>query len=130
MTMDYSARHVYSNSVLERESDLYGYWADSALHYNLTDYQGNVRLVVDGDKRVVESNHYYPYGGLMGMPAVEQVQPFKYSGKELDREAGLDLLDFAARYHDPLLSRFTTQDFLAENLPILMDAQKPFRKHP
>ncbi len=50
------------------------------------------------------------YGGLMGMPAVEQVQPFKYSSKELDREAGLDLLDFAARLYDPLLGRFFSPD--------------------
>jgi RHS repeat-associated protein len=38
------------------------------------------------------------------------VQPCKYTGKELDREAGLDLYDFAARQLDPALGRTTTQD--------------------
>lgn len=42
------------------------------------------------------------------------VQPCKYTGKELDREAGLDLYDFAARQLDPALGRTTTQDPLAE----------------
>lgn len=42
------------------------------------------------------------------------VQPHKYTGKELDREAGLDLYDFAARQLDPALGRTTTQDPLAE----------------
>ena len=42
------------------------------------------------------------------------VQPHKYTGKELDREAGLDLYDFAARQLDPALGRTTTQDPMAE----------------
>lgn len=42
------------------------------------------------------------------------VQPCKYTGKKLDREAGLDLYDFAARQLDPALGRTTTQDPMAE----------------
>ena len=42
------------------------------------------------------------------------MQPCKYTGKELDREAGLDLYDFAARQLDPALGRTTTQNPMAE----------------
>ncbi len=43
-----------------------------------------------------------------------QLQPYKYSAKELDRENGLDLYDSQARWFDPMLPGTTTQDPLAE----------------
>ncbi len=42
------------------------------------------------------------------------VQSHKYGAKELDRENGLDLYDSHARWYDPLLTRTSTQDPLAE----------------
>lgn len=45
------------------------------------DYQGNIRLIVDENNKVVESNEYYPYG--MPRHAVgESSQPYKFGGKE------------------------------------------------
>ncbi len=41
-------------------------------------------------------------------------QPYKYNGKELDSDKGLNLYDYSARYVDPALGRFTTMDPLAE----------------
>ena len=73
------------------------------------DYQGNVQ-----NNQPVELNSYYPYGGLMANSATEGTQPYKYSGKELDRENGLDLYDSQARWYDPMLARTTTVDPLAE----------------
>ena len=79
------------------------------------DYRGDVRAVVADDGTLEEVNHYYPYGMLHGSSAIAAgVQPCKYTGKELDREAGLDLYDFAARQLDPALGRTTTQDPMAE----------------
>ena len=57
----------------------------------VTDYQGNVRLVVDGNGAMAQRNDYYAYGGPWGDNASTQgFQPFKYNGKELDRMHGLD----------------------------------------
>jgi RHS repeat-associated protein len=42
------------------------------------------------------------------------VQPYKYTGKELDMQHGLNLYDFSARTYDPAIGRFTTMDPLAE----------------
>ncbi|MBP2661797.1 MAG: repeat-containing protein [Firmicutes bacterium] len=41
-------------------------------------------------------------------------QPYKYNGKELDTERGLNLYDYGARMYDPELGRFMNLDPLAE----------------
>ena len=81
-------------------------------HHLTIQSQGNVRCVVRHDGTLVESNEYYPYGGLFS--ATASAQPCKYGSKELDRTNGLDLYDSEARWYDPLLGRTTTMDPLAE----------------
>ena len=115
LTMDYCGDHVYRNGVLERTMNDYGYQADSTYYYYIKDYQGNVRAVIDQNGMLKEISNYYPYGGLMGA-ASAGAQPNKYGGKELDRENGIDWYDFEARYQDPMLPMFTTQDPLAEKM--------------
>ena len=46
-----------------------------------------------------------------------QLQPYKYSSKELDRENGLDWYDFSARMYDPMLPQFNGADALSEKKP-------------
>ena len=36
------------------------------MHYYLKDHEGNVRVVTDGDGKVEQVNHYYPFGGPAG----------------------------------------------------------------
>ena len=94
---------------------------------------GNVRSVVREDGAVVESNEYYPYGGLFS--ATPSVQPYKYGaqplarrsgrcnvgrmpvattkttfGNELDRTHGLDWYDSKARFYDSVLLRTNSMD--------------------
>lgn len=130
MTLQYSAGHVYRNGKLERVDNPYGYWADGSFHYHITDYQGNIRAVIDEDGTLEEVNNYYPYGGLMGAGAMG-VQPYKYGAKELDRENGLDLYDSKARFYDSMIGRTTSQDPLAEKYsgvsPYLWCAGNPIR---
>ena len=59
-------------------------------------------------------NHYYPFGGLMGESTNDEVQRYKYNGKELDRMHGLNLYDYGARQYDGAGVRFTTMDPLSE----------------
>ena len=130
MTLQYSAGHVYRNGRLERVDNPYGYWADGSFHYHITDYQGNIRAVIDEDGTLEEVNNYYPYGGLMGA-GVMGVQPYKYGAKELDRENGLDLYDSKARFYDSMIGRTISQDPLAEKYsgvsPYLWCAGNPIR---
>ena len=51
----------------------------SNLHYYIKDYLGNVRCVVRHDGTLIESNEYYPYGGLSS--ATASAQPYKYGAK-------------------------------------------------
>ena len=85
-------------------------------YYYVKDYQGNIRMVLDEENNIMESNGYYPYG----MPYADNyysVQPYKYGSKELDRTNGLDLYDFSARWYDMTLPRFLSLDPLCEDYP-------------
>ena len=82
---------------------------------NVTDHQGNVRVVAGPDGGTEEVSHYYPYGALMGESRSAANQPYKYNGKELDRIFGLDWYDYGARMYDPVLGRWTTLDPMAVN---------------
>ena len=42
------------------------------------------------------------------------VQSYKYNGKELDEQNGLDWYDYGARMYDAALGRFLAVDLLAE----------------
>ena len=85
---------------------------DREYHYYLKDHQGNNRVLVNKNGGVEEINHYYPFGGVFA--SEENVQPYKYNGKELDTKKGLNWYDYGARRYDAVLGRFTTTDRFAE----------------
>ena len=114
-TTDYCGNVVYENGVQKLLLTEEGYvtLADKQYHYFLKDHQGNNRMVVNASGTVEETNHYYPFGGLFASSG--NFQPYKYNGKELDTENGLNWYDYGARHYDPALGRFTTLDPMAEN---------------
>ena len=59
-------------------------------------------------------NHYYPYGGLMGESTGGDIQKYKYNGKRLERNHGLDWYDYGARHYDAAIGSWPTMDPLAE----------------
>ena len=83
-------------------------------HFFLRDHLGNVRVVADANGKLEERNDYYPFGGLMGKGLNGDFQSYKYNGKELERQIGLDIYDYGARRYDAAICRFTTMDPLAE----------------
>ena len=85
---------------------------DREYHYYLKDHQGNNRVLVNKNGGVEEINHYYPFGGVFA--SEENVQPYKYNGKELDTKKGLNWYDYGVRRYDAVLGRFTTTDRFAE----------------
>lgn len=50
----------------------------------------------------------------MSASSLQSVQPYKYNGKELDRENGLDWYDYGARMHDAALGRWHVVDPASE----------------
>ena len=108
--------------------------------FNYLDHLGNVRMTYSQDPvsltlRIMEENHYYPFGlkhsgynsdMLMYVKdaigtRIKPVPPlfvtsyqYKYNGKELQDELGLNLYDLGARNYDPALGRWMNIDPMAE----------------
>ena len=114
VTTVYCGNVIYENNVprLLLHEEGYVTLDDNSYHYYVKDHQGNNCLVVDSSGAVEEANHYYPFGGVFA--STGNVQPYKYNGKELDTEKGLNWYDYGARQYDAALGRFTTVDPLAE----------------
>jgi len=121
----------------------------SSFHYiyTYTDHLGNIRLKYTkhprtGDTQILEENNYYPFGlehtgyddnhEIVGtdeeqghvtiIPVSENLGDsftYKFGGKELQDELGLDWHDFGARNYQADLGRFFNIDRYAENfMPI------------
>ena len=113
-TTDYAGNLIYENGNPIRLVTEYGYVSlpDGMYHYYLKDHQGNNRVVADRNGKVEEVNHYYPFGGMFATTG--NVQPYKYNGKELDTQKGLNWYDYGARHYDPALERWHVQDPMQE----------------
>ena len=115
-TTDYCGNVVYENGSQKLLLTEEGYitLADTKYHYYLKDHQGNNRVVISQSGTVEETNHYYPFGGVFA--AANNVQPYKYNGKEFDSKNGLNWYDYGARHYDAALGRFVSVDPMAEKL--------------
>ena len=117
-TIDYVGDKIYEDGVLSRiliEGGYVDYSGETPIYHTyLTDHQGNVRVVVDENAAVKQVNHYYPYVALFAESTNGNVQPYKYTGKELDRMHGLDWYDHGARHNDAAIGRWHVMDPLCE----------------
>ena len=63
-------------------------------------------------------DYYYPFGGsiaaLSSTAPLSKPNRYKFNGNEEQTEFDLGLMDFNARFYDPMLGRFTSIDPLAE----------------
>lgn len=113
-TTDYCGSVIYENGNPKTILTEAGFVSlnDNKYHYYLQDHQGNNRVVADQNVNVEEVNHYYPFGGIFANTSSNQ--PYKYNGKEWDKEYGLNWYDYGARMYDPSLGRWHTIDPVAE----------------
>ena len=111
----YCGNAVYENGSLKILLNESGYYSfqDNRFHFYIKDHQGNIRIVADEAGKVDEVNDYYPLGGLMSN-VCNNVQPYKYNGKELDRKGGLNWYDYGARHYDAMIGRWHVVDSMAE----------------
>jgi RHS repeat-associated protein len=87
--------------------------------YNLKDHLGNTRVRFQADGSNVsfqEESHYYPFGLLMegNSAAPASSNAYKYNGKELNTDLGLNLSDYGARWYDAALGRWWSVDPMGE----------------
>ena len=111
---DYVGNMIYENGSLKRILIDGGYIENGIYHFYLQDHLGNNRVVAKSDGTVIQTNHYYPYGMSFAEGTFADKQPYKYNGKELDMENGLDIYDYDARQMEATLGRFTSVDPMAE----------------
>jgi len=115
---EYAGNKVYKNGTLSMILTQEGYLTlagtTPTYYYYLKDHQGNNRVVINQAGTVEQVNHYYLFGGLFGEGLQASNQPYRYNGKELDRELGLDMYDYGARHYDATLGRWLTVDPMAE----------------
>jgi RHS repeat-associated protein len=130
-TTDYLGGYQYQNTVLQFFPTAEGYVKNTPVSgtntysyvFNYTDQLGNVRLsytkdTTTGSLKILEENNYYPFGLKHNNYNVDNFQPgykYKFNGKELQDELGLNEYDYGARNYDPALGRWMNIDPLAEH---------------
>lgn len=73
----------------------------------------------DLDSEIIEENNYYPFGlkheGYNDLvTSTNTALNYKYNGKELEQDLGLNTYNYGARFYDPAIGRWFTPDAMAE----------------
>ena len=76
-------------------------------YYYHRDHQGSILSLTDSNGATVESNRYDAYGVTTKTSTVNTGNIYGYTGREYDDE---DLYYYRARYYDPTLQRFISED--------------------
>jgi RHS repeat-associated protein len=99
--------------------------------YDLKDHLGNTRVTFTPDPadvtqqtaKLLQQTDYYPFG--YAIQSLQQIispkNEYLYNNKELQEETGL--YDYGTRYYDPVITRFTTIDPVAEHFPWMTNYQ-------
>ncbi|KUJ59192.1 hypothetical protein AR687_24350 [Flavobacteriaceae bacterium CRH] len=121
LTTDYLSGYQYDNNSLKFFPTAEGYVEPSGSSYKYVyqykDHLGNVRLSYDKTLVIKEESNFYPFGLKQeGYNTVKTGvdNKYKYNGKELQDELGLNLYDFGARNYDPALGRWMNIDVMSE----------------
>jgi RHS repeat-associated protein len=90
------------------------------INYYDRDHLGNIRQVTRADRTktgtVIQSMDYYPFGAKFCHSGTDNnVQPYRYNGKEYDRMHGLNTYDYGARQYNPITARWDRVDPLCED---------------
>ncbi len=113
----YLNKYIYAGSQrIATRDDREG---EDRLYFYLNDH---LRLVIDSVGNRRDTHQYYCFGGNAG-ETVGTGQAYKYTGKPLDVEHGLDLYYYGARYYDAELGRFTQIDRFRKKYPALAPYQ-------
>jgi len=130
LVTDYAGGFQYENNTLKFFTQPEGFVEYNSGNFNYIyqykDHLGNVRLSyrdANGDgtiamTEILEKNDYYPLGLKHKNNSVANsttsALKYKYNGKELQDELGLNMYDYGARNYDPALGRWMNIDPLAE----------------
>ncbi|MFS4469603.1 DUF6443 domain-containing protein [Maribacter sp. 2210JD10-5] len=132
---DYAGNFIYENGSLKQFDQPEGYVEPNGQGgydyvYQYKDQVNNVRLSysdLDGNgsinpsTEILHERNYYPFGlehkgynNVVSANSNSVASKFRYNGKEIQEELGLDMYDYGARFYDPALGRWFTPDAMAE----------------
>ena len=111
---EYIGDFVFENNAFKQYHFEGGYITASSTKYYIKDHLGNNRILASYNGTVEQTTHYYPFGATHHLSTNQDVQKYKYNGKELDTMHGLNWYDYGARQYDPAIAQFTTVDPLCE----------------
>jgi len=130
ITTEYAGNYVYEGGVLQFFNTPEGYVEPNSGAYNYIyqykDHLGNIRLSYKDisltstpSLQIVEENNYYPFGlkhkGYNNVITSTNIAlKYKYNGKELQEELGLNMYDYGARQYDASIGRFVVIDRYAD----------------
>jgi RHS repeat-associated protein len=81
------------------------------VYYYHNDHLGSPMAITDSQGNLAWSQDYLPYGEALNEAATQTKTRFTFTGKELDPATGL--MYYNARWYDPDLGRFITEDTYA-----------------
>jgi RHS repeat-associated protein len=82
--------------------------------YFLKDHLGNTRVVFNSSGTLLQRTDYYPFGLTSSLYSSSTDNKYLYNGKEIQQELALDWYDYGARFYDPQIGRFHSEDPLSE----------------
>ena len=77
--------------------------------YYISDYQGNIVAMIDEEGNITHKYQYSEFGDVIQMQE-ENPNPFRYAGKYGVMFETEDLYYMGARYYDPKIGRFLSED--------------------
>ncbi|MBK7939720.1 MAG: hypothetical protein IPJ82_22700 [Lewinellaceae bacterium] len=116
-------------AVYHAEGRVYNNSGTLRYEYSIRDHLGNTRLtftdknangVVDvtntSANEILQENHFYPFGLDMAGPWMNDAvldNQYKYNGKELNGDFGLNWMDYGARWYDASVGRWWSVDLMS-----------------
>ena len=80
---------------------------DGSINYLLGDHLGSVSTVVNASGEIISQSRYLPFGELLWSDGASPTD-YTYTGQRSLSDIGL--MDYNARFYDPMLGRFTSPD--------------------
>jgi RHS repeat-associated protein len=122
-TTDYVGSFVYVDNELQYlltpEGRVVVDGSNYEYQYFLKDHLGNTRITFNESKQIIQEDSYYPYGmnmaGLSHKTGEDLPNKYRYNGKELQDDFGLDWYDYGARFYDAQIGRWHVVDPAIEN---------------
>jgi len=133
---EFNAIKDYVGSIEYRNGKLDAYYhpdgmlkfnADGTYQYQyyIKDHLGNNRIVftdtynddIVGSNDIIQENHHYPFGMQMNQTELATIgneNQYKYNGKEINEEFGLDWMAYGFRFYDAAIGRFTGVDPISD----------------